>query len=104
MTRVLSRNVGVALKAAHGGDAHRGDEVRIFAERLFDASPARIARDVDDGRQRLMRAARRAPPRAVIVKSDSTSSGLNVAREPDRLRRSWCRRARRGRAGIPRGR
>ena len=57
----------VALKAAHGGDAHARDEIRIFAERLFDAAPSRIARDVDDRRQRLVRAARRAPPRRVIA-------------------------------------
>ena len=62
-TCFLSRNVAVALEAAHRGDAHARDEVRIFAERLLDAAPARIARHVDHRRERLMRAARRALPR-----------------------------------------
>ncbi len=46
----------VALKPLHVGRSHPRDEVRIFAQRLLDASPAWIARDVEHGGQRVMRA------------------------------------------------
>jgi hypothetical protein len=42
---------GRALKAAHHGHAQRGGEKRIFTEALGYAAPARIARDVDHGRE-----------------------------------------------------
>lgn len=40
----------VALQAAHIGDAHAAGEQWFFAEYLLDATPARVAADVDDGR------------------------------------------------------
>ena len=58
MTRRLVPERGVALKAAHGGDAHARHQVRIFAVGFLDAAPARIARHIDHRRERLMRAAR----------------------------------------------
>ena len=45
------RPEGVALEAAHLGACHGGAEVGIFAAALLDAPPARIARDVDHGRE-----------------------------------------------------
>ena len=57
----------------------------IFAERLFDASPARIARDVDDRRQRLMRPTR---PRLVCRHRVERFDQFRIERrgETDRLR------------------
>ena len=48
---------GVALEAAHGGDAHARYEVRILAVSFFDAAPARIAGHVHHGGEGLVRAA-----------------------------------------------
>ena len=48
----------VSLEAADGRHAHAADEVRILAEGLLGAPPPRVARDVEVGRQRLVRAAR----------------------------------------------
>ena len=39
----------VSLKTAHIGHGHAPGEIRIFAEDLLNASPARIAYEVDDG-------------------------------------------------------
>ena len=63
MTRFLSLNVRVALEAAHRGDAQPRDQVRVFAEGLLDAAPARVARHIHHRRERLVRAAQRALPR-----------------------------------------
>jgi hypothetical protein len=41
----------VALQAAHGGHAKLRYKVRIFAEGLLDATPARVASDINDGRK-----------------------------------------------------
>src|SRR4051812_23378298 len=38
----------VTLKSANGGDTHLRDQVRVFAKRLLDSSPARVTCDVDD--------------------------------------------------------
>ena len=46
-----------ALVAADGGDAELADQERILAVGLFDAAPARIARQVDDRRQHDLAAA-----------------------------------------------
>jgi len=43
----------VPLHAACERDAHRRDEIRIFAEGFVDAPPARVARDVHHRRERL---------------------------------------------------
>ena len=45
------------LQAAHRRDAHARHQVRVLAVGLLGAAPARIAQDVDDGRQRVLRAA-----------------------------------------------
>ena len=80
----------VALKAAHGGDAHARDEVGIFAERLLDAAPARIARDVDDRRQRLVRAAHaRLLGSHCVERFDERR--VERRGEPDRLRKARAR-------------
>ena len=47
----------IALEAAHGGATELGDQIGIFAVGFLDAAPARIARDIDHGRQGLVRAA-----------------------------------------------
>ena len=47
----------VALEAAHRRHAQPRNQVRILAEGLFDAPPARLARHVDDRRERLVRTA-----------------------------------------------
>ncbi len=47
-----------ALERLDEGDSHDGREVRVFAVRLLDASPADVARDVDDRREHLPDAAR----------------------------------------------
>jgi len=44
----------LALQAAHVGCAHLCDQVRVFAERLLNAAPARVTRDIEHRRQRVM--------------------------------------------------
>ena len=44
---------GGALKPADVGAAHRGSEIRVFAECLLDPAPARIAGQVQDRREPL---------------------------------------------------
>ena len=51
----------LALQAADVGHRHAAGQVRILAEDLLDASPARVAADVDDGRP-VDQAVRRAGP------------------------------------------
>src|ERR1700679_3279275 len=46
----------VALEPAHRGNAKARNEKRIFAECLLHAAPSWLARHVDHGRKRLMRA------------------------------------------------
>ncbi len=48
---------GITLKAAHRSNAQARNEIRIFSVGFFHAAPTRIARDVYNRRQRLMRAA-----------------------------------------------
>ena len=48
---------GIALKPADRCHAHLRDQVRVFAEGLFDPPPARVSRHVDHGRERLVRSA-----------------------------------------------
>jgi hypothetical protein len=43
----------VALHPVREGDAHRADEIRVLAVRLGHTSPARVARDVHDRRERM---------------------------------------------------
>ncbi len=57
MTSLFVLESSIALKAAHRGDAHPRNQIRIFAVGFLDAAPARIARHIHDRRQRLMRAA-----------------------------------------------
>ena len=52
-----------ALEAAHLGDGHARAEVRILARAFDDAAPARIARDVDHGREGPVQSRRRWPLR-----------------------------------------
>ncbi len=44
----------LGLQAAHVGDAHAGDQMRILAEGLFDPSPARVAHHIQHRREALM--------------------------------------------------
>ena len=44
---------GVALEAFDHGNAHAGTKIRIFAVGLFGAAPARIAREIENGRESL---------------------------------------------------
>ena len=53
----LIAEIAVALEAADGGNAKARDEVRIFAVGFFHAAPARLAGDVDDGRECVVGAA-----------------------------------------------
>src|ERR1700683_2864119 len=46
----------VALESAHCGNAKARNQKRIFAECLLHAAPTRLARHVDHGRKRLVRA------------------------------------------------
>ena len=48
----------LALQPLHERDAHPGDEIRILAERLLGAAPARIAAHVEDGSEAVVRADR----------------------------------------------
>ncbi len=75
----------VALEAAHERDAHAPDEIRILAERLLEAAPARIAADVENGPETLMHA-RGAHLRPDRVGQRFDERGLPRAGEPDRLR------------------
>ena len=47
-----------ALKSLHGCNAELADEVRVFAVRFLDATPARVASDVDHWSEHEMHAAR----------------------------------------------
>ena len=94
---------GIALEPAHGRDAKARHEIRVFAERLFDAAPSRVARHVHDGRQRLVGAAR------TRFGGGHRVEALDQVRDRTSRRGRWaagssCPRARRGRAGTPRGR
>ena len=97
------RRAGALLQAADVGHAERGDQVGVLAVGLLDAPPARVARDVEDRRQPLVGAhraqlAREAAWRAPRPAPDPT-------RPPGRSTAgSRPRRARRARAGTPRGR
>ena len=44
----------VGLQAAHVGDAHTGDQVRILAEGLLDPPPARVAHHIQHRRETLV--------------------------------------------------
>ena len=43
-----------ALEAAHERDAHLSDEMRVLAERLLGAAPARVAAHVEHRREALV--------------------------------------------------
>src|SRR3546814_12817516 len=45
------------LQPLHRRNAEFADEEGVLAERLLDAAPARVARDVDDGRETEVHAA-----------------------------------------------
>ncbi len=103
MTCCLVAESSVALETPHRGDAQARNQIRVFAVGLFDTAPARIARDIDHRRERLVRAPRRAPP--------APSSRTATRPGPDRrllparsAAENSCRRSRRARAGTPRER
>src|SRR6266850_1649647 len=48
----------IALKSLHGGNTHARHKERIFTVSFFDATPSRIASDIDDWGQGLMGPAR----------------------------------------------
>ena len=81
----LPVRLGRALQPAHGGDAHARHQVRVLAVGLLGAAPARIAHDVDDGRQRVLRAAR-----ARLLRDGGhdllDQRGIEAGRQRDRLR------------------
>ena len=52
---------GVALERRRVGVAHLGGQVRVLAVGLLDPSPARVAGDVEDGRQGVARAGQQHP-------------------------------------------
>ena len=76
----------IALIALDRGNTHLADQIRVFAERLLDATPARIARDVDDRRQDHAHAAR-----TDLASDDAVDLpdqiGVPGAGERDRLRK-----------------
>ena len=74
-----------SLETAHERDTHARDEIRVLAERLLEAAPARIAADVEHGAEALVRA-RRAHLRPHRVGELLEQRRLPGAREPDRLR------------------
>lgn len=53
----LAPESGIALETLHCGDPHAKDQIGILAVGLLDAAPARLARNIHHGRQRLMSAA-----------------------------------------------
>src|SRR5436190_22063538 len=80
----LVRKRSVTLKAAHRRNAEARNQVRIFAVSFFDTTPARIARHIDDRRQRLVRAA---DPRLSSRNSKKSFYQFRVesCRQPNRL-------------------
>ena len=103
MTCGLSAKLAHRLETPHGGDAHPRDEVRIFAEGFLDASPAWVAGNIDDRRQRLVDAASaRLVRRHRVQLLDEI--GIERGAEADRLREAGRVHAARGRAGIRRER
>ena len=74
-----------SLETAHERDAHARDEIRVLAERLLEAAPARVAADVEHGPEALVRA-RRPHLRPYRVRELLDQRRLPRAREPDRLR------------------
>ena len=93
--RGVDRRVGAAasLKAAHRRDAHAADQIGVLAVGLFDAPPARVARDVDHRRQHVLHAAR-----ARLARGDGEDLldqvGIEGRRQRDRLREAGGRRDR----------
>ena len=49
--------LALALQAFHRRNSHLADQVGVLAESFLDAAPARIARDIDHGGERLTHAA-----------------------------------------------
>ena len=76
----------VALQPADERDAHARDEVRVLAERLLGAAPARIAADVEHRRRGPGGRRSRASASRIASASASASAGLPGARDADRLR------------------
>ena len=71
-----------ALEAADVGAAERRREVRVLAVGLLDPAPARVARDVEDRRERVAGARREHPAADRRVDIASTRSGSQVAAAP----------------------
>jgi hypothetical protein len=91
---VLERGVHAGrLEPEHVGGADRADQVRVLADALVDATPARVAHDVEHGRQALMDPEL---PHRVTDRTRRLLDQLGVER------RAPCER-RRVRRGLPRG-
>ena len=74
-----------ALERLDVGAAELGGEVRILAVRLLDPAPARVARDVEDRRQRVAGAGQAASADGSSRPSSATTAGSKRRRRADRL-------------------
>ena len=81
----VGQRQGVALQPPHGRDAELRCQVRVLAEGFLDASPARIAADIDHRRERLAY-----PARAHLAAYDRIDApdqlGIEAAGQTNRLR------------------
>ncbi len=80
------------MKPLHVRRSHARDEIRIFAQRLLDTAPARVARDVEHGRQCVVRADR---PHLRLDDRRHLLHDLRVPRAGDADRLREARRAQR---------
>ena len=69
-------------RAADVGAAELRREVRVLAVGLLDPAPARVAGDVEDGRERVARPGQQHPPADRRPPSPSTTSGSKLAAAP----------------------
>jgi hypothetical protein len=91
---VLQRGVHTGLlQAEHVGGADRADQVRVLADALVHAAPARVANDVEDRGEALVDAEL---PHGVADRARSLLDQVGVERRTPRERR-------RERGGLPRG-
>ena len=82
---------GAPLQAAHFGDAHPAGDVGVLAESLLDASPARIAPEVDDRRQQQLDAAGARLARDHLVDARDEGRGPTCCRARWPGESSWHR-------------